>query len=221
MKQITVSGGIPELGIFEKHNEAWVSSRDLAKMFGKEHKHIIRDIEEKIIPNIYDNEFNQFYFELSKYKDKSGKKNKEYLLNRKLFLFLKDKYEFRFHGKRMEKTIAVILEKMFTNTEILKQYKIGKYRVDFYFPDLGIIVEYDEKYHEYIKDKDEKREKEICDILKRKIIDEDCYNEHLEKIDSTEITKFIRIKEGFEIEGIREFCKLITEHRMMPCSDFM
>lgn len=84
---ISIKSGIKELGIFEKHSDAWVSSRDLALYFGKEHFHVLRDIEDKIIPFVT-SDFTQSNFGFSKYKDKSGKSNKEYLLNRKSFTLL-------------------------------------------------------------------------------------------------------------------------------------
>ena len=83
-KEISIKSGIEELGIFEKHNDAWVSSRNIAKLFGKEHFHVIRDIEEKVIPFVSE-EFTQSNIGVSKYKDKSGKSNPQYLLNRKSF----------------------------------------------------------------------------------------------------------------------------------------
>lgn len=83
-KEISIKSGIEELGIFEKHNDAWVSSRNIAKLFGKEHKHVLRDIEEKILPYVSE-EFNQSNFGLVKYKDKKGESRPEYLINRKSF----------------------------------------------------------------------------------------------------------------------------------------
>lgn len=83
-KEISIKSGIKELGIFEKGNDAWVSSRDIAKLFGKEHKDVLVSIREQIIPNVSE-DFTQRNFPLSKYKDKSGKSNPEYLLNRKSF----------------------------------------------------------------------------------------------------------------------------------------
>lgn len=80
-KEISIKSGIGELGIFEKENNAWVSSRNIAKLFDKEHKNILQDIKDKILPYVSE-EFTQLNFQLSKYKDKSGKSNPEYLLNR-------------------------------------------------------------------------------------------------------------------------------------------
>ena len=81
---ISIKSGVEELGIFEKGNDAWVSSRNVAKLFDKEHAHVLRDIKEKILPFVSE-EFNQSNFGLVNYKDKKGEKRPEYLLNRKSF----------------------------------------------------------------------------------------------------------------------------------------
>lgn len=80
-KNTSIKDGIKELGIFEKGNDAWVSSRDVAKLFDKEHKDILAAIKEQILPNVTE-DFAQRNFPLSKYKDKTGKSNPEFLLNR-------------------------------------------------------------------------------------------------------------------------------------------
>lgn len=81
---VSIKQGIAELGIFEKNSDAWVSSREIAKLFGKEHKDVLASIREQIIPNI-SIEFTERNFPLSKYKDSTGRKLPEYLLNRKSF----------------------------------------------------------------------------------------------------------------------------------------
>ena len=81
---ITIRDGVKELSIFVENDEAWVSSRTLAEMFGKEHFHVIRDIEERILPNI-SRDFGESNFGLSSYKTKQNKNAPEYILNRKAF----------------------------------------------------------------------------------------------------------------------------------------
>ena len=49
------------------------------------------------------------------------------------------------------------------------QYAIGRYRVDFYLPDLGIILEIDGDRHRYNKTKDNKRDATIKNIIGRDI----------------------------------------------------
>lgn len=84
IKQISIRSGIEALGIFEKNSDAWVSSRDVAKLFEKNHKDVLAAIREQIIPNISE-EFSRRNFPPSKSKDTRGKFQPEFLLNRKSF----------------------------------------------------------------------------------------------------------------------------------------
>ena len=83
MNDVTIKDGIPELGIFVQGEQALVSSRTLSDIFDKRHDHVLRDIE-SIISNA-DTKWTAPNFGLSKYKDASGKSNREYLLTRKAF----------------------------------------------------------------------------------------------------------------------------------------
>lgn len=72
------------------HLQVVVSSRVVAERFGKEHKTVLRAIENKIT-SFKENNLAQNcaqYFVLSNYKDDSGKSNKEYLLTRDGFTFI-------------------------------------------------------------------------------------------------------------------------------------
>lgn len=74
-----------EFGIFvDNHDTARISSLDVAKMFNKEHFHVIRDIENLDCSK----EFNQSNFGLVKYKDSKGEKRKAYDMTRDGFMFL-------------------------------------------------------------------------------------------------------------------------------------
>lgn len=81
---ISIKSGIQELGIFEKGSDAWVSSRNIAKLFDKEHKDVLASIREQILPYVSE-EFSQRNFPPSNYKDSRGKKQPEFLLNRDSF----------------------------------------------------------------------------------------------------------------------------------------
>ena len=83
-KDICIRKGIETLGIFEKNADAWVSSKDIAQIFGKDHGHVMRDIRERILPEVSER-FNQSNFGLVKRKDKKGEMRNEYLLNRNAF----------------------------------------------------------------------------------------------------------------------------------------
>lgn len=47
-EKATIIDGIPELGISVKNDDSWVSSRTLANYFEKNHKEVLRDIENSI-----------------------------------------------------------------------------------------------------------------------------------------------------------------------------
>jgi Rha family phage regulatory protein len=91
---VTIRNGVQELGIFEKNNDAWVSSRTLKDIFDKRHDNVLQNIENamKSTPE----EFNALNFKLVKYTDKKGEKRPEYLLNRKSFALI----AMGFNGKK-------------------------------------------------------------------------------------------------------------------------
>lgn len=74
-----------------------------------------------------------------------------------------------------------------------REVYFGKYRVDIYFPKFNLIVEYDEEHHKYQIEEDIARERYIVDLIEGKgsYDSEDGY-----------ATKFIRVEEGKEFEGI-------------------
>lgn len=72
--------------VYLEREEAVCSSLDVASNFGKQHGHVIRSIEE-IKKNSSVQNWTQSFREVS-YKDKSGKTNKMYLMNRDGFSFL-------------------------------------------------------------------------------------------------------------------------------------
>ena len=69
------------------------------------------------------------------------------------------------------------------NPVFVEEFRVGKYRLDYFFSDYGIIVEYDEKAHKYKVEEDESREQEIKKILGNEV-------------------KFVRVQEGKEFEGV-------------------
>lgn len=64
-----------------------------------------------------------------------------------------------------QKTLNCIME-AFKNEKMERQYSVGKYRIDLYFPDYKIAVECDENDHQnYNKDNDKERTQYINDKL--------------------------------------------------------
>jgi len=74
----------PEYRLYERNGQVFCSSRQVAEEFQKEHKNVLRDIENLDCSA----EFTALNFERSKYKDPSGKWNKEYLMTKDGFTFL-------------------------------------------------------------------------------------------------------------------------------------
>jgi len=79
----TIRDGFTDLGIFEKSAVAWTTSRDLSRVFGKQHGHVIRDIDRIMEDGVED--FNQSNFGVVKYKDGKGEMRRAYRMTRKGF----------------------------------------------------------------------------------------------------------------------------------------
>ena len=73
--------GTSEVLVWDKDGQAVTSSRNVAAVFGKEHKNVIRDIR-AVLDDTPDKEFGRLNFELTSFKDKFGRAQPEYLLTR-------------------------------------------------------------------------------------------------------------------------------------------
>lgn len=96
--------------------------------------------------------------------------------------------------------------------DYIEQYKVLNYKIDIFFKNAKIIVEYDEKYHDYQKEEDYIRMNDIMfELLKNKNCqveyeDEEGYINYIDKKDfcymkHNQIYKLIRIKKNKELEG--------------------
>ena len=83
MNEPTIKDGFIELGIFEKDKNAWTSSRELSRVFEKEHKDVIRQIRATI--EQCEHGFGQRNFTPSSYFNSQNKKQPEFLMTRKGF----------------------------------------------------------------------------------------------------------------------------------------
>jgi Rha family phage regulatory protein len=103
LNELTIRDGFTELGIFEKSEDAWTTSRDLARVFDKQHKDVLRQIEKTI--DDCDADFGRRNFALSSYKNQQNKKQPQYLMTRKGFSLV----AMGFTGKKaMEFKVAYI-----------------------------------------------------------------------------------------------------------------
>ncbi len=82
-------------------------------------------------------------------------------------------------GELLEKSLKGIVE-------VISQYRVDKYTVDFYLPDVSLVIEYDEQHHKKQLDEDQERQRFIENDLN---------------------VKFIRVKEDFELEGLNSILK--------------
>ena len=85
LNEITIKTGVEYLGIFENDRDACVTSRTIAGMFDKEHKSVTRSIR-----NILENpdDFTARNFAPRHYTDVNGKRQVEWILNRKSFVLV-------------------------------------------------------------------------------------------------------------------------------------
>lgn len=176
-----------ELGEIYIRNGKYISSVQIAQQYNKRHKNVLRDIR-----SILKREDN-FYLEFIEgvYVDSNSRMMPCFYISKKGEKRLHDRYKYNSRTASLEKSFYEWLRILFPNQNIIKQYPILNYRIDFYIKSLNIAIEYDENAHKYNKEKDILRQfdiqKEIPDI------------------------HFIRVKEGKEVEGIRELLLLIDE----------
>ena len=82
MKLTNIIPASPTCDLVEIENgQAVTNSTTVAKVFGKQHYNVLRDIQEKILPNISE-EFNELNFELVNYKDGKGEYRPMYRMTR-------------------------------------------------------------------------------------------------------------------------------------------
>jgi Rha family phage regulatory protein len=90
------------LGVTIKDRQAVVSSRDIARVFGKGHYHVLRDIRELECSK----EFNESNFGFVEYTDQKGESRPEVLMSKDGFVFLVMGYTGRLAARFKEAYIA-------------------------------------------------------------------------------------------------------------------
>ena len=176
-----------------------MTSLEMVELTGKNHSHIMRDIRDEI--DSLENE-GLIAFELSEYRDSTGRKLPMYIINKKGLKILAHRYRNvknnRFHEILKEK--GIILDTFHTKTrfeysfgkalkealgelgiEVIEQYLVKIYKIDFYLPCYKLAIEYDEEQHKYNPKEDKIREKNIindlgCKILRLNYKDSDMVN---------------------------------------------
>lgn len=211
-----------EVILQNKNGKILASSRDVAEKFGKENKHV----NEAIRKLIYANPNMKKHFIISEYKSKRGRYEKEYLLDKEGLNILNYKFGFSAMNPRFEIKFSNLLHELFSGLKIINQYFIIGYRLDFFIPDLNMIIEYDEEYHKYKIDNDSYRVNIILETLKNMIknhtplYDHDRYQRKyfLKNINNFSV---VRVNKGEEIKGIKDICMEIEKCSNLCITYFM
>ena len=142
---------------------ATMTSRDVAELTGKRHSDVLRDID-NLLESL--NAELCSCFKLSYYKDSTGKENRMFEIYEDAKNLLLDKYKglarvpLRLQEEAALKTIEQLLQ-----TKLIRQHKVGDFRIDGYDPEANIAYEIDEPAHRYQRAKDHGREKIIKKLL--------------------------------------------------------
>lgn len=79
----------PDCRLYERNGKAYCSSRQIAEEFERRHDHLLRLIDELTAPTSgVSAEFTALNFEVSSYKDASGKRNREILMTKDGFVLV-------------------------------------------------------------------------------------------------------------------------------------
>lgn len=140
-----------------------MTSLQVAEITGKEHKNVIRDIEDET--SKLGSEISQLIFQESEYTNERGRKYKMYNLSRDGVKHMAKKYKYITHQQmsllglsdidviynhtRFEMAFGDMLTEALReiDLEATQQYNVDGYRIDFYIQSLNLAVEYDEEQH--------------------------------------------------------------------------
>ena len=204
-----------EIRVLEIENEPWFVGRDIATVLGysnppkavrthvdKEDKEIIRILTPggkqnvKIINEsglwclIENNRLISCDTKQSFIKWLSS----EGLIHKSKVIKSRKEIEFKYHLEKLFKTAKRVVESYINKEnskivfEIIPQYPVLNYKIDFYLPFFNLAIEYDEHTHKSNTDYDNKRQREIEEYFESK-------GSYIE---------FIRVEEGNEEKEIGE-----------------
>jgi len=163
-----------------------ITTRETAERFNKEHKTILTMVRTISVGD----KNSSLLFKCSEFTTSQNKKYTEYKMGINGFSVLSgfgslsrsdEAYvkatilnefgeKFSVHSvdkKRSEDLFYEKLKRFMPNQEIIRQYPIGRYKVDFYIASFGLVVEYDESYHsaKSTEESDQRRFDEINEYL--------------------------------------------------------
>ena len=194
-----------------------IDTLEIAKRFGKRHKNVlcsVRDLAESKDTIV------SSYFRNLEYTNKQNKKQPVFEMGLNGFCLLTDTWGYS-RGKsaltkaqilsefgesfavvgslrsRPEDCFHEMLKEFLHMDKVLRQFPVSLWRVDFYLPDYGLIIEYDEDQHfsPIARKQDEEREKGVREFFRSEFDD---------------IVNIVRVKRGEEIKGLSEIAGQIA-----------
>ena len=177
-------------------------SLELALLYNKGHNKVLRDVARFLERGFSANGIKRDTYV------KRGKIYPRYLLSDEMFRILCFKYDLNAKGNSLEGEYLQVIADIFPNEkiELQKEFLGGKYRVDMYIPYFNMVIEIYEKEHEYNKEYDSNRKKEIIEEITKQLKQRQ-YDEGTERdsdFDYNSWISFVEIKEGELGQGIRE-----------------
>lgn len=186
-----------------------ISTTEIAKRFGRAHRNVMRDVKRLLD---YEDYCISALFTESSYISLQNKDLPSYNMGLNGFCLLTDTWGYS-RGEsaivkaeilnefgesfvvvgsartRYEDDFFRVLKEFIAMDSVIRQFPVGGYRVDFYLPNYGIVIEYDEEQHfsKSAKLKDGERELAVIDYF-------------LREFDDT--VRIIRVKKGEEMRGL-------------------
>jgi len=145
--------------------EQTMTSREVAELTGKLHKHVMRDCRKHIHELIT----------TSSYLSGNGEQRPQFIVEPQGVDILLSRYNSvkgDFKGRAVVRHEYIfgedIVSKLFNGYEVMPQFKVLGYRLDWYIPELKLAIEFDEPQHFVggrLKDECIDRQKEIEKLL--------------------------------------------------------
>jgi hypothetical protein len=167
-----------------QNKEISMTTVEIAECIGKRHDHVKRDVYKMLVElygeegalnfqEAYKTNRNQGYVcyrlpkkELCLYLNSMRNTKNANEINKLFYGFGLDINEISIPTERREfKFGEEIVNNLFSGYEIIPQFQVQDYFVDWYIPELKLAVEFNEKHHKYKKREDAKRQKTIEKLL--------------------------------------------------------